>query len=170
MNNEKALVQGGNAEDKQKPIEVRNRDIPLLSEVLYIMQAICQIEQQRSWQHDRMTNITQHLSWMPKGGGLPKGLDDAFALLSEIDEEHEARCREYVCQLREAQKILNGIESRTMRTFVMMKYVMNVSDANIREELNMTRRGFDRARRCVEEAPCMAAVKWHERYIVVKKS
>lgn len=169
MNDEKALVQGGSAGEKQKPIEVRNRDIPLLSEVLYIMQEICQIEQRRNWQHDRMTNITQHLSWMPKGGGLPKGLDDAFALLSEIDEEHEARCREYVCQLQEAQKILNGIESRTMRTFVMMKYIMNVSDANIREELNMTRRGFDRARRCVEEASCMAEVKWCERYIVVQK-
>lgn len=56
-----------------------------------------------------------------------------------------------------------------MRTFVMMKYVMDVPDVKIRQELNMTWRGFDRARRAVEDAPSMAAVKWQERYIVVQK-
>lgn len=169
MSNEKAPAQGGAVEKEQRPVEVRNRDIPLLSEILYIMQMVRQIEERRDWQRDRMTNITQHLSGMPGGGGLPKGLDDAFALLSEIDEEHEALCKEYVRQLKMAQKILNGIESRTMRTFVVMKYVMDVPDVKIRQELNMTWRGFDRARRAVEEATCMAAVKWHERYIVVQK-
>lgn len=169
MSNEKASAQGGAVEREQRPIEVRNRDIPLLSEILYIMQDICQIEYRRDWQHDRMYNITQHLTGMPGVGGLPNGLDEAFALLSEIDEEHEARCKEYVRQLRKAQNILNGIESRTMRTFVVMKYIMNVPDVNIRDELNMTRRGFDRARRAVEEAPSMEAVKWQERYIVVQK-
>ena len=153
---------------ERKPVIVKNRDIPLLSEILYIMQDVCHIEERRDWQRDRMENITQHLTGMPGGGGLPKGLDDAFALLSEIDEEHEARCREYVRQLRRAQKILNSIESRTMRTFVMMKYIMDVPDTEIRDELNMTRRGFDRARRAVEEAPNMAAVKWQERYIVAQ--
>lgn len=168
MSNEKAPAQGEAVEKEQRSIEVRNRDIPLLSEILYIMQDVCQIEQRRDWQHDRMFNITQHLTGMP-GGGLPTGLDETFAMLSEIDEEHEARCKEYVRQLRKAQKILNGIESRTMRTFVVMKYIMDVPDVNIRDELNMTRRGFDRARRAVEEAPNMAAVKWQERYIVVQK-
>ena len=169
MSNEKAPEQGLTAEKEHGPIVVCNRDIPLLSEILYIMQDISQIEKRRDWQRDRMTNITQYLSGMPGGGGLPKGLDDAFALLSEIDEEHEARCKEYVRQLKMAQKILNGIESRTMRTFVVMKYVMDVPDVKIRQELNMTWRGFDRARRAVEGATCMAAVKWHERYIVVQK-
>ena len=55
-----------------------------------------------------------------------------------------------------------------MRTFVVMKYVMDVSDSEIRRELNMTKHGFYRARKCVEEASCMAAVKWQERYILVK--
>lgn len=169
MSNEKAPTHGGALEKERRPIEVCNRDIPLLSEILYIMQDVCQIEQRRDWQHDRMYNITQHLTGMPRGGGLPNGLDETFAMLSEIDEEHEARCKEYVRQLRRAEKILNSIESRTMRTFVVMKYIMDVPDVNIREELNMTRRGFDRALRAIEGAPSMAAVKWKERYIVVQK-
>lgn len=170
-NDNNQLLGGGAVEKEIKPVVVHNRDIPLLADVLPIMQEICQIEQRRDWQRDRMVNITQHLSGMPGGGGVPKGLDEAFALLSELDEEHEQRCKDYVRQLKAAQKILNGIESRSMRTFVIMKYVMNVRDADIRQELNMTRTGFNRARRCVESADCMAAVKWRERYILenVKK-
>lgn len=145
---------------------IRNRDIPLLADVLCIMQEICQIERQRDWQRDRMLNITQHLTGMPGGGGQPKGLDEAFAMLSELDEEHEQRCKDYVRQLRAAQKILNGIVSRSMRTFVVMKYIMDVPDSEIRQELNMTRTGFNRARRCVENAKRMSDVKWQERYIL----
>ena len=152
-------------DETREPVEVQNKDIPLLSEVLCIMQDIRQLEQRREWQQDRMINITQHLTGMP-GGGSPKGFEEAFAILSEIESEHEKRVKDYARQLRKAQKILNGIESRTMRTFVTMKYVMDVSDTEIRKELNLTRRGFDRARRCVETAPCMAAVKWQERYIL----
>ena len=169
MRSENVLIQGdGGVEKEIKPVVIRNRDIPLLADVLPIMQEICQIEQWRDWQRDRMLNITQHLTGMPGGGGTPKGLDEAFALLSELDEEHEQRCKDYVRQLKAAQKILNGIESRSMRAFVTMKYVMDVPDAQIREELNMTRTGFNRARRCVESAECMAMVKWHERYILAK--
>lgn len=151
--------------ETEAPVIVRNQDIPLLSEILYIMQDIAQLEKRRDWQRDRMVNITQHLSAAPSGGGH-KGFDEAFSALSEIDAEHETRCREYARQLKKAQKILNSIESRAMRTFVLMKYVMDVPDIKIRQELNMTWRGFERARKAVESAPCMAAVKWQEKYIV----
>lgn len=154
-------------EAKERPVVVvRNRDIPPLAEVLPIMQEICHIEELRDWQRDRMLNITQHITGMPGGGGMPKGLDEAFAMLSELDEEHEQRCRDYVRQLKAAQKILNGIESRSMRAFVTMKYVMDAPDTEIRDALNMTRTGFNRARRCVESAECMAAVRWREKYIL----
>lgn len=170
MDKNKEAERGGTPIQKEQgPVAVRNKDIPLLTEILYIMQDVCLLEQRRDWQHDRMTSITQHLTGMPGGGGLPKGYDSAFAILAEIDEEHEAQCKEYARQLRKAQKILNGIESQTMRTFVLMKYVFDVPDVKIRQELNMTWRGFDRARRAVEDAPNMAAVKWQERYIVVQK-
>ena len=149
-----------------RPTAVRNRDIPLLAEILYIMQEVKLLEEQRDWQHDRLTHITQHLTGMPGGGGLVHGYEDAFAKLSELDEEHESRCLEYSRELLQAQKILNGIKSRSMRVFVLMKYVFDVPDTEIREELNMTRRGFEKARRAVEEAPDMARVKWQEKYVV----
>ena len=169
MRNDNIRIQRAEGVEKGiKPVVIRNRDIPLLADVLSIMQEICHIEQQRDWQHDRMLNITQHLTGMPGGGGTPKGLDEAFSLLSELDEEHEQRCKDYVRQLRAAQRILNGIESRSMRTFVMMKYIMNVPDTDIRQELNMTRTGFSRARRWIEDADCMASVKWVERFIIQK--
>lgn len=151
-----------------EPIKVRNKDIPLLADIFYIMQEIKQIEQRREWQQERMFNITQHLTGMP-GGGTPKGLDEAFALLAEIDDEHKQKCKDYARQLRKAQRILNGIESRSMRAFVVMKYVMDAPDTEIMRELNMTKHGFYRARAAVEDAACMAAVKWQERYILVNK-
>ena len=151
------------------PVKIQNKDIPLLADVFCIMQDIKQIEQRREWQQDRMFNITQHLTGMPGGGGSPRGLDEAFAILSEIDDEHKQRCKEYARQLRKAQKILNSIESRSMRTFVTMKYVMDAPDTEIRQALNMTRRGLERAKRSVETASCMAAVKWQERYILAKE-
>lgn len=124
---------------------------------------------QKEWQRDRLTNITPHLTGMPGGGGLPKGMEDAFAAISELEEKQAKKCVEYAAILNRAQDILNGIENRSMRTFVMMKYMFETPDAEIRKELNMTRRGFDRARKCVEEAPDMASVKWQEKYIVAKK-
>ena len=145
--------------------EIQNRDIPLLSDVLSIMQEITRLEQLQSWERDRMVHITQVLTGMPRGGQA-RGLDDAVAVLDEITREHQERCKDYARQLRRAQRIINEIESRSMRTFVLMRYVMQISDAEIRRELNMSRRGFERAKKCVETAPSMAAVKWQERYIV----
>lgn len=146
-------------------IKVKNRDIPLLADIRRLRQEVLMIEQRREWQRDRMLNITQHLSGMP-GSRSPKGLDDAYAALSELEYEHEQKCRQYKRQIKRAEKVLNSIESNTMRTFVSMKYEWDKPDAEIRKRLNMSRRGFDRARDCVESAPCMAMVKWHEKYII----
>lgn len=154
------------AERKFSPAVIHNRDIPVLAEVLSVMQTVSQIEQRRGWQRDRMTHITQALSGMPGGGGSPKGLDYAIAALDELDREQQEECLNYVRQLKKAQKILNEIESQTMRAFVVMKYVMGCSDTEIKKELNLNRRGFERARRSVENARSMGAVKWKERYIL----
>ena len=45
-------------EGRFQPTVIHNRDIPLLAEVLCIMQDLRMTEQQREWQHDRLTNIT----------------------------------------------------------------------------------------------------------------
>ncbi len=163
------IIDGANAqtvaEKKYSPKVIHNRDIPVLQEVLPCMQAVCQTEKLRDWQRDRMVHITQSLSGMP-GGGSPKGLDAAFAALDDLSREQEEACKDYVRHLRKAQGILNGIESMSMRMFVLMKYMMNLPDGKIRQELNMTRRGIERARKAVQDAPSMAAVKWQERYIL----
>ena len=149
-----------------KIVKIRNRDIPLLADVLPTMQLVNQTERRLDWQHARMLSISQHISGMPGGGSLPKGLEDAFALLEEAGEAHESQLRQYLNELRAAERVLNGIESRTMRTFVVMKYVMDVPDAEIRRELNISERRFERARKSIEEAESMAAGVWREKYIV----
>ena len=150
-------------------VMIRNRDIPVLQEVLYIMQLVNKTEELRDWQKGRAAKITANLTGMPRGWDA-LGLDGIAAALDELERDQLRAVRDYAHHLRRAQRILNGIESRTMRAFVMMKYVMGVRDGEIRKELNMTRWGFDRARRSVEDAPDMASVKWQERYILEQKS
>ena len=167
---EKPTMGGGAAERNIKPVMIRNRDIPVLVDVLATMQLVAESERRLDWQHDRMLSINQHISGMPGGGSLPKGLDEAFSMLEQVGETHERRIQEYVCELREAERILNGIESRTMRAFVIMRYVMSVPDAEIRRELNMTEWGFNRARKAVESAEDMASVIWREKYILAEQN
>ena len=111
-------------ERENRPVLVRNRDIPLLANVKAIAQEVQWLEHQRQWQRERMLSITHHLSFTP-GGGMPKGLDEAFARLSELDEEHERKIKEYTRQLKAAEEILDQIKSRSMRSFVIMKYMTN---------------------------------------------
>ena len=151
-----------------KPVKIRNQDIPLLREVLSAMQSVCQAEQLREWQRGRMLKITASLSGMP-GGGERKGFDDALSTLEDLGNDQIRACKEYSQSLRQAQRVLNEIENRNMRAFVMMKYIMGVSDTEIRRELGMTRRGFDRAIHAVQDAPDMASVKWQEKYILEQK-
>lgn len=148
----------------QKPIRVRNKDIPILGDVLPIMQEVKYTENMQQWQHDRLLNVTQHLSGMPGGGGMPKGLDEPFAQLSELEGKEKEQIDQYIDKLTAAEKILNGIKSQTMRTFVLMKYVMDAPNLKIMEELNMSKWRFEQARRCIEEAPDMAHARWQERY------
>lgn len=147
---------------------VRNRDIPKLARVLSTMRDVTNIEQMRDWQRARMYSITQHLSGMPGGGGTPKGLDDTFARLSEMDDEHKEKCRRYMRELEEAEGILNRIESPAMRTFVVMKYVLDIPNVQIARELNLTEWKFNQMRRCVEQAADMEHVVWKEPYKLVE--
>ena len=148
-----------------KPRIIKNRDIPILDRVLYVMQAVCSLEKRKEWQQDRMYKITQTVSGMPGGGSQPTGFDAAYAALDELNIEHCEKIRTYRRELKEAEKILNGISSLKMRTFVVMLYVDQLPDIAVRRELNMTEYGFNRARDSIEQAESMEAVKWHERYI-----
>lgn len=169
MSNDNLQIHGSEGMEKEiRPVVIRNRDIPILANVLSVMQLVCKIEDIRQWQRERMTNITSHLTGMPGGRNSTKGFEDAFAALAETDDEHQRLCAAYADRLNAAQKIIDGIPSDTMRAFVVMKYVMFVPDVEIRRELSMTRRRFDAARASVEGADSMAAVKWRERYVLAR--
>ena len=157
------------SEDK-RPIVIRNRDIPVLQRVVYVMQDIRALEERREWQKGRMDNITQHLSGMPRGGNGPVGLDAAFAALDELEEEHKQQVKQYYRELKAAERIINGIRNRFMRTFVMMLYVENIQPGKVRSELNMSEWSMKSARNAVEQADDMASVRWNDRYVIINQS
>ena len=147
---------------------IMNRDIPLLSRIFYTMQDIVSLERRSEWQYDRMFSITKRLRGMPGGGGLPSGLDATYAEVDEMNHEYGEAIRQYMNELKTAERILNGIESRTMRTFVQMYYVDHIGKTEIMRDLDMTEYGFKRARACIEQAPDMAHVQWRERFVLCK--
>lgn len=154
----------------EQPRIIRNKDCLLLHRVPYIMQDICRLETRRQWQKDRMFGITATLTGMPRrSGGVPSGFDAAYAALSELDDEQGQKVVEYCRELKKAERILNAITSRTMRTFVVMRYIDDLPNGDIICELNMTEWGFKRACDCIEQAEDMEHVKWRERYILYKK-
>lgn len=152
-----------------EPIKIINKDIPILARVLTAMRDVTNVEQMRDWQRERMYSITQHLSGMPGGGSLPKGLDDTFAKISELNDEQRQKCKRYMEELRQAEAILNTIPSAAMRTFVTMKYVLNIPNVQIMRELNMTEWRFNQSKRCIEQAKDMVHVDWKEPYELVEK-
>lgn len=145
-------------------IRIKNRDIPKLQKVVSLMQDIRLLEERRVWLRDRMTNISLHLSGMP-GSGQPRGLDAAYAALSELESEHQELVKSYVRELKAAERLINGIGNPCMRTFVTMMYVLDMDPRVVKGELNMTEWGFRRAREAVEQAKGMDRVVWRERYI-----
>jgi len=145
-------------------IKVRNQDIPILANVLTMMQGVSATEQIRLWQQDRLWNMTQKITGLPGGGGIPGGYEKNFAAIGEIEERYAAQCEEYTKALQEAEAILNAIPSQTMRVFVTLKYVMDIPDKKIMRELNIGRRRLETMRRAVESAERMDKVKWSERY------
>ena len=142
---------------------MKNRDIPLLARVMCRMADICKAEEDSEWLSDRMHHITRQITGMPRGG-VAAGFDSLVVELGEKNERLKTQINLYLQELKHVEKILNGIESPTMKTFVVMLYVDNVPQATVQRELNMSRRTFENARLAVENAECMAEVKWKERF------
>ncbi len=152
----------------QEPRIVKNKDIPLLSRILCTMQDVVNTEDKMLWQQDRLNNITQSLSGMPSGKGMPSGFDATLAELEDLRDESKEQLQGYMRELKTAERIINSIASDAMRTFVVMYYVNNVPAAVIRRELNMTEFAFGRARDAIERAEDMSRVKWHDRFMAEK--
>lgn len=150
--------------NKRKLRIIKNQDIPLLSRVLYTMQNVCSIEKRIEWQKDRMVNIEQRITGMPRGKGLPVGFDAIFEAIDGINEEYMDRLNVYVDELKEAERILNSIKDERMKTFVVMVYVNGVPQEKVREALNMTTWGYRMALERIEQAKNMESVKWDEKF------
>ena len=103
---------------------------------------------------------------MPSGKGPAKGFDSVYAAMDSLNEDQREKLLAYTKELERAEKIINGIQSQTMRTFVLLMYVDGLSPDKVREELNMTEWGFRKARDCIEKAPDMGSVIWQERYVL----
>lgn len=141
---------------------MRNMDIPVLRRVRIVMREIERAEERQRWQRERLYSVqTTHFTGLP-GGGVPHGLEDAIAILADLDEKYADRIRTYRRELTAAEKILSGIEPTSMRTFCAMLYVDGAEAQEVMRTVGMSRRGFERAKRAVEEAPAMRRVVWRE--------
>lgn len=148
---------------QRQPRIVRNRDIGTLEKVHYLKGEIESLEERARWERERMKSITQHLSAAPGGGG-GRGMDDCFAKIDSLEERHRNLISVYDRTIRKAEAIIGRISSAQMRCFVTMLYLDGKSGSDVQSKLKMTRWQFENARECVENAECMDAVLWHDRY------
>lgn len=148
---------------------IRNRDVMLLSNILYMIQDVGLTEQKRQWMQDRLFSMSQHITGMPGGGGQPTGLDEKIAAINELEEKYAKECQGYLRDLNRAETILNHIRSRSLRTFVMMRYVFGIGNNEIMKRLNIKRRKFEQACKAIEQAPDMEHVVWQERFAIKGK-
>lgn len=151
-------------EQTERASRVRNRDIPILLRVLSAMQDVRAIEIRIRWQEDRLSSLRVNLSGMPRGGGRQGGFDATIAELDELCEQQKERMAVYMRELREAERILDGIRSPRMRTFVTMLYVEGIHAGTIRRELNMTEYEFRSSIRAIEQAESMEEVVWRDKF------
>ena len=147
---------------------VRNQDIPLLTQIFYILKEAESVERRGEWTYERLFNITRRMTGMPIGGGNAPGMDGTLAEVEELNRIYGDRLQECVKALKDAERILNGIESQTMRTFVQMYYIDDISKAEIMRELNMTEWKFNKARENIENAENMKKVVWKEKFCILE--
>lgn len=150
------------AEQRQaKP--VKNKDIQLLQRVNLLKLDVISLEKRVKWERDRLSNISQHLS-ASGGGGREHGMDESFAAMSEAEERHRLLVKTYTHEIKKAERIIDSIASHQMRTMVTMLYLDNVADSAVRSVLHMSRWAYDSAKAAIENAACMADVRWNDRY------
>lgn len=152
------------ADREEESRKVKNRDILPLTRIFYILKEAVSVERRGEWTYERLYNITRRMTGMPIGGGNAPGMDGTLAEVEELNRIYGERLQECIRALKECERILNNIQSTTMRTFVQMYYIDDISKAEIMRELNMTEWKFNSARKSIEEAENMQKVAWKERF------
>ena len=128
--------------EQEESRKVRNRDIPLLTKIFYILKEAESVERRGEWTYERLFNITRRMTGMPIGGGNAPGMDGTLAEVEELNRIYGERLQECV----------------------------HASKAEIMRELNMTEWKFNQARQKIEEAESMGKVAWRERFCLVEPS
>ena len=147
---------------------IRNRDIPLLTRIFYIMQDIMSLQRRSDFQNDLLFSTTKRLTGMPGGGGLPHGFDVIIGELEEMNRDYGDKINDYVRDLRKAEKIINGIPNGAMRTFVRLYYVDQIEKADVMRKMEMTEYQFEKARKAIEDAESMRKAEWPEKFRMEK--
>ena len=139
---------------------VRNRDLPLLTCVRYTMQDIRMLEEKRDWTRERLERVTSGLSGMPRGGGGPHGMEEGFEKLADLDRRHAKKLRQCEKELDTAERLINSVESRPLRTFISMVYLRGMTREDVSAELNLTEWEYRKMKERVEGAERLRDVKW----------
>lgn len=143
---------------------IKNKDCLLLMRIFDIMQEVVSLENRSQWQDDRIRAITRWMTGIHGGGGLPQGMDGTISELYELNGMYGERLQGYVRELKNAERILNGIPFEKARTFVRMYYIDGISQNQIILELNMTRYEFNHLREDIESAEDMQHVRWNKKH------
>ena len=146
------------------PRTVKNRDIPVLARMLYVMQDVSVTEELRKMLQERLYNMSARITGSPGGNGEPKGLDAPFAAIGEMEERYGQECDSMAAELLHGDTILNSIPSETMRAFVKMRYVMGMSRGQIMTKLGLKKWEYFEICDRIEQAENMAHVCWQEKY------
>lgn len=150
------------AEQRQAK-QVKNQDIQVLQKVNSLKLEVVSLEKRAKWEREQMNNISNHLSSVHAGGSR-RGMDDSFAAMSEAEERHKLLAKLYTQEIKKAERIIDSIKSYQLRTMVTMLYLDNVSESAVRSVMHMSRWAFENAKNAIENAACMADVKWNDRY------
>lgn len=140
----------------------KNRDIALLEKVKDMEAEMEALERKLQWQRDRLKQVTRYIASGPRGAGQC-GMDEVMATLDELERDYREKVKTYRKELRRGERILNGIESQQMRLFVRLMYMDKQNPGDVRKKMGLSRWSFNAARDSVENAECMAAVKWYDR-------
>lgn len=138
---------------------IKNRDVFFLARVSHAMEEIEHLENRRQWERDRRTNITQHLSWT-HGGGAKGGAEESMEAISELEEKHEEKVREYRKMVREAEAILMRVPDGKLRILVSMAYYEQAPEKEIRREFRVSHYLLTQAEALIEAAESMEKVDW----------
>ena len=149
--------------EKDETRGIRNRDIPLLTQIFYIMQDIRSLQHRSEFNDEQLYSTTKRLTGMPGGGGLPHGFDAILVELEEVNREYGEKIEKYVRDLKKAEKILNGITDNRVYTFVRLFYVDQVAQAEVIRDMELTEYQFNKIRKNIEDAETMQKAVWVEK-------